>query len=55
MSAAERKGIKTRGPANPLEDLLFGIMDATPKAGGVKTIELDLWYTDQVVYEIHPN
>lgn len=55
MTAEERKGIKTRGPENPLEELLFGIIDATPKSLTVKSIQLDLWYTDQVVYEIRPN
>ena len=55
MSAEDRKGIKNKGPENPLEELLFGMMDATPKSFNLKPIQLDLWYTDQVVYEIRPN
>jgi len=50
----ERKG-KSKGPKNPLADLLFGIIDANAKSGTIKPAEISNWYTDQVVYEITPN
>lgn len=48
----ERKGIKAMGPKNPLEDLLFGLVDSKAKGGEVEPIEIDEWYTDQVTYVI---
>ena len=51
----ERKGIRSQGPKNPLQDVLFGFVDAKPKSGNIRTVEIDEWYTDQVVYEIRPN
>jgi hypothetical protein len=50
----ERKG-KAKGPPNPLEDLLFGIVDANAKSGVFKSDQMKNWYTDQIVYEIEPN
>ena len=55
FDANERKGIRSQGPKNPLQDVLFGFVDAKPKSGNIRTIEIDEWYTDQVVYEIRPN
>jgi hypothetical protein len=47
----ERKG-RAKGPRNPLEDLLLGFVDASPKGGKISTRETDNWYTDQITYEI---
>ena len=55
FDANERKGIRSQGPKNPLQDVLFGLVDAKPKSGNIRMIEIDEWYTDQVVYEIRPN
>jgi caspase domain-containing protein len=55
FNAEERKGIRNKGPKNPLEDLLFGFVDAKPKSAELDPVEIDAWYTDQVVYEIRPN
>lgn len=50
----ERKG-KAKGPKNPMEDLLFGIVDANAKSTTLSSDEMKNWYTDQIVYEIEPN
>jgi hypothetical protein len=50
----QRNG-KSKGPKNPMEDLLFGIVDASAKSGTIKSVEINSWYTDQIVYEINPN
>ena len=55
FDAEGRRGIRNRGPKNPLEDLLFGFVDAKPKSAELDPVEIDQWYTDQVVYEIRPN
>jgi hypothetical protein len=52
-SAEERKG-KSKGPRNPLGNLLFGLVDAEAKSLTIKAPEIDDWYIDQVVYEIRP-
>jgi metacaspase-1 len=54
MSEQGRKG-RTKGPKNPLEDVLFGLVDKKAKDIGIRPHEIDEWYTDQVVYEIRPN
>ncbi len=54
FNAEERKGIRSKGPKNPLQDLLFGFVDAKPKSAELDPVEIDQWYTDQVVYEIRP-
>lgn len=55
FSEEERKGIRNKGPKNPMEDLLFGFVDAQAKTLDLDPVEVDNWYTDQVVYEIRPN
>lgn len=49
-----RRG-NAKGPKNPMEDLLFGIVDANAKSGTIKSVEINNWYTDQIVYEINPH
>jgi hypothetical protein len=51
--AAERSNLP-KGPPNPLEAVLFGIADGDAKSLGVAPVELESWYTDQLVYEIGP-
>ena len=54
FTAEERRGIRAQGPKNPLQDLLFGFVDAKPRSAELDPVEIDEWYTDQVVYEIRP-
>jgi hypothetical protein len=53
FTADERKNV-TKGPPNPLEELLLGIKDAQTKDGKIKAPEIDKWYSDQIIYEIQP-
>jgi hypothetical protein len=49
-----QRNVKTRGPKNPLEEVLLGLRDSQARDSNIQTRELDQWYTDQVVYEIRP-
>jgi hypothetical protein len=50
----EQRRERPKGPKNPLEEALFGLVDANAKDGHIRPAEVDKWYTDQVIYEIQP-
>lgn len=52
---AEERKAKSRGPNNPMEELLLSIKDGNAKGGSITTAAVANWSTDQIVYEIDPN
>jgi hypothetical protein len=54
FSQKGREG-RAKGPRNPVEEVLFGLVDQNAKDVKIRAREIDEWYTDQIVYEVRPS